>query len=105
MDGLTFCHSERYGEGGFSVRVGGDALVDISILQGQVPDLKVVSHDIIRSPEIPPSCSTHFAAEGGSATLEMPGKHLAPQLNSHPSPEKQMARGDAYVSTHKLIAL
>lgn len=53
MDGLTFCHSERYGEGGFSVRVGGDALVDISILQGQVPDLKVVSHDIIRSPETP----------------------------------------------------
>lgn len=46
-----------------------------------------------------------FAAEGGSAMLGMPSQHLALQLNSHPSPEKQMARGDAYVSTHKLIAL
>lgn len=32
-------------------------------------------------------------------------KHLVLQFKSHPSPEKQMARGDAYVSTHKLIAL
>lgn len=44
-----------------------------------------------------------FGAEGGSATLGIPSKHF--KLNSHPSPDKQMAREDAYVSTHKLIAL
>lgn len=39
MARLTFCYNEGYRVDGFSMIVGGNALVDISILQGQVLDL------------------------------------------------------------------
>lgn len=40
MDRLTFCNNDGYRVGGVSMLVGGNALVDISVLQGQVFDLK-----------------------------------------------------------------
>lgn len=40
MAGLTFCYNEGYGVDGFPMLVGGDALVDISVLQVQAFDLE-----------------------------------------------------------------